>query len=165
MIVFLLSEMTCAVIGNWYKLSVFLRLISRLTKIKIFNHPTALKIKLQPSTSKLTWGGNEHRCCIAAFVLLASFTIVFQWPIVVNRIDRFLAANYWIRSDRQKCIVRSLIFTGGGTLQLEENMDVMCNCKAMKHHLIFFQIWLYMSCEIWQILLPGGFHNWNLDHL
>ena len=36
MIVFLLSEITCAIFGNWYSLYVFMRLISGLTKIKIF---------------------------------------------------------------------------------------------------------------------------------
>jgi len=62
------------------------------------------KIRLQPSTSKLTWGGNKHRHCIATFVLLASFAVVFQWPIVVNRIGNE-SVDFWqliIGSDRQK---------------------------------------------------------------
>jgi len=63
MIVFLLNEMTCAVVGNRYILSVFLRLIStlrlkfliaRLFAIKIFNRPAALLIKYATDVKALT---------------------------------------------------------------------------------------------------------------
>jgi len=38
-------------------------------------HHLVVKLKLQHSTSKLTWDGNKRRHCIATFVLLASFTL------------------------------------------------------------------------------------------
>ena len=64
-------------------------------------HHFVVKIKLQPSTSKLTWGDNEHRHCIGIFVLLASFTV--QWPIMNQiRIDLVDFLQLIIGSYRQK---------------------------------------------------------------
>jgi len=131
MMVFLSSEMTCAVVGNWYIHCLFLRLISRLTKIKIFNRPAAL---LNTSTSQTE--------------ALSEFTLSWINFVAYQAVSQ---GHNWRLS--QYKLLKKEGFTGGFLVNMTTcwyNSYLDSTCNEIKSCYLYYGVLLF---SMWAFLL------------